>query len=62
MTDLNGANGFRLDGLNCQSAGGQSGYSVSGGGDVNGDGYVDLIVGDPNCRAGGSGYLYPGNK
>ena len=39
---LNGTNGFRLEGA---ELGGQSGYSVSGAGDVNGDGFDDLIVG-----------------
>lgn len=41
---LPGATGFRLDG----PAESSSGYSVAGAGDVNGDGFDDLIVGAPN--------------
>ncbi len=46
---LNGGNGFRLDGV---AAGDRSGRSVAGAGDVNGDGFADVIIGaygaDPN--------------
>ena len=49
LSSLNGSNGFRLDGV---AAGDDSGRSVSNAGDVNGDGFDDLIVGadkaDPN--------------
>ncbi|MCC7487797.1 MAG: FG-GAP repeat protein [Burkholderiales bacterium] len=42
---LNGSTGFRLNGpLNY----GQGGYSVSSAGDVNGDGFDDMIVGAPD--------------
>jgi len=41
---LDGANGFSLDG---GPASGTSGRSVSGAGDVNGDGYDDVIIGAP---------------
>lgn len=43
LDDLDGSNGFELIG----SAGRNTGYSVSGGGDVNGDGIGDLILGAP---------------
>ncbi len=42
LLDLNGSNGFKLDGENNYDA---SGLSVSGAGDINGDGYADLVVG-----------------
>ena len=49
LSTLNGTNGFRLDG---EAASDYSGISVSSAGDINGDGYDDLIIGayaaDPN--------------
>ncbi len=42
LSSLNGANGFKLDGEN---KGDYSGWSVSTAGDVNDDGYVDLLIG-----------------
>ena len=49
LSDLDGTNGFILNGID---AGDSSGHSVSSAGDVNGDGYDDLIIGaryaDPN--------------
>jgi hypothetical protein len=47
---LNGRTGFRLDGVD---RGDNSGFSVSGGGDVNGDGLDDLIIGAQHSNAGG---------
>ena len=60
---LDGTNGFRLDGLDSYD---QSGGSVSSAGDVNGDGFDDLIVGaasaDPNgvIGAGESYFIFGG--
>jgi hypothetical protein len=48
---LNGTNGFRLDGV---AAGDTSGSSVAGAGDVNGDGFADVIVGAPWAHPHGS--------
>jgi hypothetical protein len=44
-----GAGGFRIDGIDVQDL---SGRSVSGAGDVNGDGLGDLIVGASRANAG----------
>ncbi|RZI40777.1 DUF4214 domain-containing protein [Herbaspirillum sp. HC18] len=59
LARLNGANGFRLDGIvqNLSPFAYAAGISVGGAGDVNGDGYDDVIVGFPNVQYG-SGYSY----
>ena len=49
LTSLDGSNGFRIDGLNTDD---RCGSSVSNAGDVNGDGFDDLIVG-ATARNGG---------
>ena len=58
LATLNGTNGFRLDGV---AADDRSGISVASAGDINGDGYSDLIIGaaaaDPNGNASGSSYV-----
>ena len=58
---LNGPNGFTLTGIDEND---YSGFSVSSAGDVNGDGYDDLIIGadkaDPNGASSGETYVVYG--
>ena len=51
LSSLNGVNGFKLFGA---AAGDQTGISVSGAGDVNGDGFADIIMGAPKVANGGT--------
>ena len=63
LSTLDGVNGFTLNGIDADD---RSGRSVSSAGDVNGDGYDDLIIGaanaDPNGddRAGETYIVYGG--
>jgi hypothetical protein len=58
LSSLNGANGFVCNGIDADD---ESGRSVSGAGDINGDGVDDLIIGayfvDPNGAASGESYV-----
>jgi subtilase family protein/Big-like domain-containing protein/cadherin-like protein/FG-GAP repeat protein len=62
LSGLNGINGFRMEG----NSGDQAGISVAGAGDVNGDGFDDVIVGarfaDPNEPNSGQSYIVFGNS
>ncbi len=62
LSSLNGGNGFVLNGVDAHDL---SGYSVSGAGDVNGDGVDDIIIGasyaDPNGSYSGESYVVFGN-
>ncbi len=57
LVDLNGSNGFALNGF---IEDGQTGWSVSGAGDINGDGYDDMVIGAPRTDLYGadSGQTY----
>ena len=63
LSELDGSDGFRING---ESAGDRSGYSVSSAGDINGDGYDDIIIGapqaDPNGSSSGSVYVVFGKE
>src|SRR4028119_2326607 len=65
LSALNGSNGFAINGI---AASDSSGESVSSAGDVNGDGFDDLIIGaygaDPNDinRAGQSYVVFGSNS
>lgn len=60
---LDGSSGVVLNGVN---VGDQSGSSVSSAGDINGDGFDDVIIGarlaDPNGNASGASYVVFGRK
>ena len=50
LATLNGTTGFRLDGIDASD---RSGGSVSSAGDVNGDGFDDIIIGANRAELGG---------
>ena len=52
LSTLNGTNGFQINGVTADD---QTGYSVASAGDVNGDGYDDLIIGALAADPGGDG-------
>ncbi|MEZ6052868.1 MAG: integrin alpha [Planctomycetaceae bacterium] len=56
---LDGTNGFRLDGIDVLDL---SGESVSGAGDVNGDGFDDLIIGASGAGPAGESYVFFGGN
>jgi len=64
LSSLDGSNGFRVDGAATYDF---SGYSVSGAGDVNGDSFADLMIGDPVAQnglgldSGSSSVIFGGN-
>ncbi len=63
LSSLDSSNGFRLDGVAVDD---YLGTSVSSAGDVNGDGFADVIVGtfgvDPNGDLSGSSYVVFGGN
>lgn len=52
LSDLNGNNGFAINGI---GQGNYAGHSVSGAGDINGDGVQDMIIGAPRADTVGIG-------
>ncbi len=58
LSALDGSNGFKINGV---AAGDQNGWQVSAAGDVNGDGFADVIIGaryaDPNGDGSGASYV-----
>ena len=63
LSSLNGENGFKLVGVTAHD---MSGGSVSSAGDVNGDGFDDLVIGaygsDANADYAGSSYVFFGSN
>jgi len=63
LSSLNGKNGFKLDGEDAPpSLAGQSGYSVSAAGDINGDDIADLVIGAPYYTGDGRSYVVFGGS
>ena len=60
VSDLNGSNGFQIDGLNTFD---ELGFSVSGAGDMNGDGINDILIGAPRVGTNvGASYVIFGGS
>ena len=63
LAELDGSDGFVINGIDADD---RSGYSVSGAGDINGDGVADLIIGafgaGPNGDYSGESYVVFGGS
>ncbi|MBX9257495.1 FG-GAP repeat protein [Desmonostoc muscorum CCALA 125] len=59
LSSLNGSNGFVINGIDAFDS---SGSSVSSAGDINGDGFDDLIIGAPSADPNGNGRFSVGSS
>ena len=60
LADLNGSNGFKINGIDTWNL---AGHSVSGAGDINGDGIDDVIIGAPSVLSStGESYVVFGSS
>ncbi|MBY8977381.1 FG-GAP repeat protein [Rhodobacteraceae bacterium NNCM2] len=59
LASLDGSNGFVIQG---ESAEDSIGLSLSGAGDINGDGIDDLLIGAPSSNGSGTGYVVFGSN
>lgn len=59
VSNLNGTNGFRIDG---ESERDEAGLQLSEAGDINGDGLNDLVIGSKYAGAGGEAYVVFGKS
>ena len=63
LSSLDGSNGFTINGIDADD---QSGFSLSDAGDVNGDGFDDILIGapfaDPNGNNSGESYVVFGSS
>ena len=66
LSALNGTNGFTLNGIAMGDGLGTTNQSVNGAGDVNGDGFGDILIGaafaDPNGASSGQSYVVYGGS
>ncbi|MEQ6204688.1 Ig-like domain-containing protein [Sulfitobacter sp. HNIBRBA2951] len=59
LSTLDGTNGFVMDGLNAYD---YAGRVVSSAGDINGDGFDDIMIGAPSAGTGGEVYVVFGTN
>jgi hypothetical protein len=59
LSSLNGSNGVKFDG---EAAGDHAGASVSSAGDINGDGFADVLIGAIDRGSNGSAYVVFGQS